>query len=222
MLPNYHPKDVIDNVRRLLDGEETVKMVPWYKNLTVTEEKGRYYAEASWSVQHQKVVTINYLLPGVHYQDYANFLTTLKKEKKKNIEDFNLKLGTANEVVFQVTLQQTMHDKDIIKLLYLKRHVSTSKTYLLNAKGNVANYATTKEVMRQFYDKRLALYKRRKEMQDLQSQLEGLKECEGLDVEKKRSDLLEAIRQKAINLWKKDLDDLEKELQVLYKSHWKR
>jgi len=70
--------------------------------------------------------------------------------------------------------------------------------------------------MRQFYDKRLALYKRRKEMQDLQSQLEGLKECEGLDVEKKRSDLLEAIRQKAINLWKKDLDDLEKELQVSF------
>ena len=31
MLPNYHPKDVIDNVRHLLDGEETVKMVPWYK-----------------------------------------------------------------------------------------------------------------------------------------------------------------------------------------------
>ena len=62
-----------------------------------------------------------------------------------------MKLGTANEVVFQVTLQQTMHDKDIIKLLYLKRHVSTSKTYLLNAKGNVANYATTKEVNFVYY-----------------------------------------------------------------------
>lgn len=34
-VPNYHPKHVIDNVRRLLAGEDVNEMVPWYQEVTL-------------------------------------------------------------------------------------------------------------------------------------------------------------------------------------------
>ena len=38
-IPNYSPRDLVANVRRLLDGEELVPMQPWYHGFTgeVTE-----------------------------------------------------------------------------------------------------------------------------------------------------------------------------------------
>jgi len=30
-VPNYNPKDVVDNIRRLLNDEEMVPMHPWYR-----------------------------------------------------------------------------------------------------------------------------------------------------------------------------------------------
>lgn len=38
-IPNYNPKDLVDNMKRLLAGEEPMEMQPWYRdfNGTITE-----------------------------------------------------------------------------------------------------------------------------------------------------------------------------------------
>jgi DNA topoisomerase-2 len=28
-IPNYNPRDIVDNIRRLMNGEEVVPMLPW-------------------------------------------------------------------------------------------------------------------------------------------------------------------------------------------------
>lgn len=33
-IPNFNPRDIVENVRRLLTGEQMVAMQPWYKNFT--------------------------------------------------------------------------------------------------------------------------------------------------------------------------------------------
>ena len=35
-IPNFNPRDVVDNLRRLIAGEQMVAMHPWYKNFTGT------------------------------------------------------------------------------------------------------------------------------------------------------------------------------------------
>lgn len=38
-IPNFNPRDIVRNLRRLLSGEEVVPMHPWYRNFTgVIEE----------------------------------------------------------------------------------------------------------------------------------------------------------------------------------------
>lgn len=35
-IPNYNPKDLVDNMKRLLAGEEPVEMQPWYRDFSGT------------------------------------------------------------------------------------------------------------------------------------------------------------------------------------------
>ena len=35
-IPNYNPKDLVDNIKRLLTGEELVEMQPWYRGFNGT------------------------------------------------------------------------------------------------------------------------------------------------------------------------------------------
>ncbi|CAI2197266.1 9902_t:CDS:2, partial [Funneliformis geosporum] len=30
-IPNYNPQEIVDNLKRLINNEETVKMHPWYR-----------------------------------------------------------------------------------------------------------------------------------------------------------------------------------------------
>lgn len=44
-IPNYNPRDIVSNLMRLMDGEEPVQMVPWYKdfNGTIVEKSSQKY-----------------------------------------------------------------------------------------------------------------------------------------------------------------------------------
>lgn len=35
-IPNYNPKDLVDNMKRLLAGEQPVEMQPWYRDFSGT------------------------------------------------------------------------------------------------------------------------------------------------------------------------------------------
>ena len=33
-IPNYNPRDLVDNMKRLLNGQEAVEMQPWYRSFS--------------------------------------------------------------------------------------------------------------------------------------------------------------------------------------------
>ena len=37
-IPNYSPRELVANIRLMLDGEEPVPMIPWYKNFRETTD----------------------------------------------------------------------------------------------------------------------------------------------------------------------------------------
>ena len=39
-IPNFNPRDIVANLRRLLLGEDPVPMQPWYKNFKGTIQEG--------------------------------------------------------------------------------------------------------------------------------------------------------------------------------------
>lgn len=54
-IPNYNPRDIVDNLHHLMNGEEQEPMTPWYKGFTGTIEphpkkKGSFNVKGRYTV----------------------------------------------------------------------------------------------------------------------------------------------------------------------------
>lgn len=105
MVPNYNPRDVVANLRRLINNEECQSMDPWYRGFQGTIEfdskKKRYVVSGVWNRIDDEWIEITELPIGTWTQWYKNALENMilaleeakqeeqkaKKKKKKNDED---------------------------------------------------------------------------------------------------------------------------------------
>jgi len=110
MVPNYNPRDVVANLRRLLNNEELVAMQPWYRGFQGTIEynptKRNYLIRGAWRRLDDDSIEITELPIGTWTQNYKESLETMilanedadkkakaaeradaKKKTKKNEED---------------------------------------------------------------------------------------------------------------------------------------
>lgn len=103
-IPNYNPRDIIANFRRLMNDEPLVVMDPWYNNFkgtiqrTAMKETGITYTvtgiievvdESSTEDNNEDVTLRITELPIRKWtQDYKEFLTSLAKEADRTKEPF--------------------------------------------------------------------------------------------------------------------------------------
>ena len=89
-IPNYNPREIIANVRRLLNDEEMVPMDPWYKGFRGTIEKsakeGGYIVNGSVEEIDDLTFRITELPIRKWTQDYKTFLE-LTTEGAPNVKD---------------------------------------------------------------------------------------------------------------------------------------
>lgn len=90
-VPNYNPRDIIRNVRRMLDGETMLPMDPWYRGFsgtiekTVTKEGGASYT-VSGIVEEVDDTTLRITeLPVRRWtNDYKEFLDSVMRVAVKS------------------------------------------------------------------------------------------------------------------------------------------
>lgn len=90
-VPNYNPRDIITNVKRLLDGETMMPMDPWYKGFsgtiekTATKEGGVSYT-VSGIIEEVSDTTLRITeLPVRRWtNDYKEFLDSVTRVATKN------------------------------------------------------------------------------------------------------------------------------------------
>ena len=93
-IPNYNPRDVVDNLKRMLDGEAPLPMAPWYRGFRggITEvptKTGRSYAITGTIAQlDDTTLEITELPVRKWTQDYKEFLEELAKPEDKNATPF--------------------------------------------------------------------------------------------------------------------------------------
>lgn len=98
-VPNYNPRDIIRNVRRMLDGETMLPMDPWYRGFsgtiekTATKEGGTTYT-ISGIIEEVSDTTLRIIeLPVRRWtSDYKDFLDSVtrvasKHDKEKAAKD---------------------------------------------------------------------------------------------------------------------------------------
>jgi DNA gyrase/topoisomerase IV subunit B len=201
-IPPYNPKDIINNLLRVLDDDlEPLEMTPYFRNFkgTLTKETdkpGSYITKGKWERISDTQVKITELPIGLGVTTYKEFLESLidgntKKDdkkiyKKKNIVLKDVKNKTTDEnsgINFLIefkTLEnlQTLIDSNLLeKELKLTKSFSTNNMYVFNETLQITKYLNPNDILLDFFDLRIEYYQKRKDyiIKKLKRELQILK-----------------------------------------------
>lgn len=171
-IPNYNPRDIIDNIRRKLSGKKCKDMVPWYRHfkgdIKETDEKGAYETFGIVSVVDagKNIIEIGELPVKVwtdKYMEYLDDYVINKKEPKKKqfIKKYE-KHNSDTEVRIVLHLARPFDKKKDIVNLKLINKISTSNMCLYDSKNVIKKYDNVCGIIDEFYDVRLSFYEKRK------------------------------------------------------------
>ncbi|CAM9132193.1 unnamed protein product [Discosporangium mesarthrocarpum] len=191
-VPNYAPRDVIENLRRKIRGQDMVELQPWYDGFAgeIQAKVGKKGVDGGFTTRGiikrtaDDTVEIQELPVRKWTQDYKQFLEGLlpggddvkaggKKGKEmkptmgKFIKDFK-ENHTDTTVHFTVTMSPSDIDSleseqdGLVKFFKLESTVNTSNMVLFDRYGQLVKYDSPQHIMEDFYDLRMDYYGRRK------------------------------------------------------------
>ncbi|XBI08063.1 hypothetical protein VPH35_135862 [Triticum aestivum] len=183
-VPNYNPRDIIANLKRMLNKEPVIPMDPWYKgfqgSLTKTRSKETGVTYTITGVIEEvdcRKLHITELPVRCWTVDYEHFLKSMcpHKEKEKGkgmdkdkeppfLEGYRSRCSHA-DVYFKVILsEQNMNvakKEGLEKKFKLITTIGTTM-YLFDSHGKIRKYDTPEDVLKEFFPLRLEFYARRK------------------------------------------------------------
>ncbi|PON46642.1 DNA topoisomerase II-type [Trema orientale] len=176
-IPNYNPRDIVANVRRLLNGDEMVPMDPWYRGFKGTIERSSKEGGASYIVSgiieevNETTVRITELPIRRWTQDYKEFLESISQgnEKAKDpfIEGFTQHSDHSTvDILVHLPEENLMAAKQegLLKKLKLTTSISTTNMHLFDANGVIKKYDTPEQILEEFFHLRLEFYEKRKKV----------------------------------------------------------
>ncbi|KAB8264230.1 DNA topoisomerase [Aspergillus pseudonomiae] len=183
-IPNYNPEDIVDNLKRLMDGEEIRPMQPWFRGFTgeVTDVGGdRYKFSGIIKETGEKEVEITELPIRTWTQDFKDKLEEIIKAEKapsfiKDYKDYN----THTKVHFVIQLDEKNMkgalSEGLEEKFKLSKTVATTNLVAFDPEGRITKYATVEDILKEFYTYRLKFYEKRKQYQlsQLQKELDKL------------------------------------------------
>ncbi|KAJ8927719.1 hypothetical protein NQ314_019780 [Rhamnusium bicolor] len=232
-IPNYNPRDIVRNLRRMLDGEEPDDLIPWYKNFRGTIEfcgDQRYVISGEIAIIGNGKVEITELPVGTWTQNY-------KENDNLNYKEYNTDLTVKFVVTLQNGQMEIMEKEGLHKVFKLQNIVNTSSMCAFDEFGCLRRFDSVMVILKEFYTLRLKMYQKRKEY--LEGMLEAeanklsnqarfiMEKCSGkLTVEnKKRKTIVDELirtetlkRKTNADLWREDLDTFMDELDRVEKK----
>ncbi|RAH47239.1 DNA topoisomerase 2 [Aspergillus brunneoviolaceus CBS 621.78] len=183
-IPNYNPEDIVDNLKRMMDGEPTKPMQPWFRGFTgeVTDIGGdRFKFSGVIKETGEKEVEITELPIRTWTQDFKDKLEDIIKAEKtpsfiKDYKDYN----THTKVHFVIQLDEknmkTALSEGLEEKFKLTKTIATTNLVAFDPEGRITKYATVDDILKEFYALRLKFYERRKQHQlsELQKDLDKL------------------------------------------------
>ncbi|XP_022982563.1 DNA topoisomerase 2 isoform X2 [Cucurbita maxima] len=194
-IPNYNPRDIIRNVRRMLDGEAMLPMDPWYRGFsgtiekTATKEGGTSYT-VSGIIEEVSDTTLRITeLPVRRWtNDYKDFLDSVTrvstkndKDKEKAAKDPFIEQADHHSDDKTVSINVHLTEENMIlamqeglkKKFKLTTTVSTSNMHLFDANGVIKKYDTPEQILEEFFPLRLEFFEKRKRnlLENLETEL---------------------------------------------------
>lgn len=168
-IPCYNPKDIIENLNKLIKDEEMTPMIPWYKGFkgTIVKESDdgtKFISTGVWKRINTTTIEITELPIGKWTQVYKEFLDSLVEENeiidyKNNSDDLKVDF----KVVMQKNVIDDLISKNLMdKKLKLTSSINISNMHVFDADCKIRKVATPEEIIYRFYKVRKAHFIKRK------------------------------------------------------------
>lgn len=165
-IPNYNPVDIIDSIERKLRGDRYREIKPYYKGFTgdiIKKDNQSYFAKGKYTITGN-TLRITELPVTLWTETFKGYVETVLMEKGsvKNM----LNNSTDTTVDFTIKLSEIVPDiNNIEKMFGLVKIINTSNMHLFDQNNEIKKYPSTKQIIDEFFDVRLELYKKRKAYQ---------------------------------------------------------
>lgn len=188
-VPNYNPRELVANLKRMLNGEPMQPMDPWYKGFkgliekSTTKEGGASYTITGIIEEVDETTLRITELPIRRWtEDYKEFLESMMsgtdKIRDPFIKDFQMHNGVIT-VYFEVILSEEnmkiASEEGLLKKFKLSTTISTSNMHLFDARGIIKKYDTPEQILAEFFPLRLEYYTTRRRVMLETLELELLK-----------------------------------------------
>ncbi|VWU52190.1 DNA topoisomerase 2, putative, partial [Hepatocystis sp. ex Piliocolobus tephrosceles] len=168
-IPNYNYKDIINNIKRYINKEPLIPMVPWYKDF-----KGKI--EPNGKTGYDSVGIINKIddetleiteLPIKRWtQDYKEFLEELLTDEKHQIIVDYIDNSSHEDICFTIKMEphklKRAEEEGLEKIFKLKTTLSTTNMTLFDPNLKLQRYSTELDILKDFCLHRLKAYENRK------------------------------------------------------------
>ncbi|RKP07961.1 DNA topoisomerase, partial [Thamnocephalis sphaerospora] len=170
-VPNYNPQEIVENIRRLMRGEDPMPMHPWYQGFNGTLEwaDDRYKVSGTIKKVNDTTIEITELPIRSWTQSYKEQLESWLTGTDKTpafIKDYK-EYHTDTTVHFVITLTEEnmrkAEEEGLEKRFKISTTISTNNMVCFDSENRIKRYSSPIEILREFYDLRLNFYQRRKE-----------------------------------------------------------
>ncbi|KAI0791794.1 DNA topoisomerase [Abortiporus biennis] len=182
-VPCYNPMDIVNNIRRIMKGEEQETMLPWWRGFKGTIKKvADFKYDVIGIVNKLDDTTVEITELPIHKwtQNYKAELEAMCGEKGEGpIKDYKEYHDNTN-VHFIVQMTEKGMEKAEAQGLHeffkLTSKVNTSNMICFDFDGKIKKYNSPEEIIEEFYPIRLQHYQKRKDFlaNELQDQLDKL------------------------------------------------
>ena len=171
-VPNYNPREIVKNIRKMLNGEECKPMKPWFKNFRGSIEPldhQRYVINgeiASLSDTKMEITELPVRTWTAGYKEMLELFVNGSEKEPAKIKDFK-DYSTDTTVKFIVEmkeedLRKAETQKGVHVFFKLQTTMSTTSMVLFDSYGCLRRFDTAEQIMQEFYDLRLKMYDKRK------------------------------------------------------------
>jgi len=195
-IPNYNPRDIVKNLKRMIEGKEPKEMNPWFKNFKGQIEKleeQKFVVSGEIAEISETKLEITELPIRSWTQPYKeNTMEPMLNGSEKvpaQITDYK-EYHTDKTVKFVVSMtadkmRAAEQSKGLHNFFKLQTTISTSSMVLFDKNGCMKKYNDACEILKDFYELRFDFYGRRKQY------LEGMLEAEALKLSNQARFILE-------------------------------
>ncbi|KAG8198803.1 hypothetical protein JTE90_007107 [Oedothorax gibbosus] len=197
-VPNYNPRDLVSNLKRMLNGQEPEPMSPWYKNFRGTISRlddQHFLVSGEIAILNDNKVEISELPVKTWTQSFKeNVLEPMVHGTEKvpaNILDYS-EYHTDTTVRFVISMSPEKFNQartmGFHRFFKLESNIGLTSMVLFDHLGCLRKYNSPEEVLKEFFEVRFELYEKRKEY------MIGVLEAESLRLKNQARFILEKIQ----------------------------